>query len=623
MRGLPVWIGTLLLSACLLGSTPCHAQLTPAQRKELGEVSDQLSQISGLIRDKDFLSARGKLADAEGKLTAITSQAPASDPLVTRLTNLVSRHRAAIDKALAPGEKGAAPPAADARPSFVDHVAPIISGKCVSCHGATNPGNGLQLDTFAGWRKGGRGGAVLAPANAGRSLLLARLTTSDQNARMPRNGEALSADEIAAITKWINAGAKFDGGSEAASLPSLMEQREEAKLNITIPKPKGTEQVKFTRDIAPWFNNLCLNCHNSNRKSGGLSVETFYDLMKGGESGPVIIPGDMETSRLFRLVGGLELPRMPASDARITRKNYDDLRTWFREGNTFDGDNPRASIRTLARAQEENQPDRFSSMSDQQFRDFRKERSQDQLKRAVPSDVRELVEAGPVLLLGNVPRGRLEELSRQAQQRVDDLRQRFDGPEQPWRGGLAVFVLKDRFSFDEFNETVLSRRADTARGLVRLTASHEDALIVLLDQPPTGGGLDVPAELTRQLASAWLQRSGGTIPLWLREGTGLYLAESVGGQSGSFAELEKTARQLAPTVEKPEELFSDRAFSPESNAAVGFAIVKFLHQGGRGKQFGQLVAALQSGRNLDEALQSSYRMTTAQLATSFLASLKR
>ena len=60
---------------------------------------------------------------------------------------------------------------------------------------------------------------------------------------------------------------------------------------VGIPKPKGSETVTFTQDIAPILVNNCVRCHSGNDPKGGLSMETFELLWAGGKSGPVIAPG--------------------------------------------------------------------------------------------------------------------------------------------------------------------------------------------------------------------------------------------------------------------------------------------------------------------------------------------
>lgn len=54
--------------------------------------------------------------------------------------------------------------------------------------------------------------------------------------------------------------------------------------------------------ISPIMNNRCTSCHNDDKKKGGLKLANFSDLMQGGENGDVIIPGDINTSDLFRRI---------------------------------------------------------------------------------------------------------------------------------------------------------------------------------------------------------------------------------------------------------------------------------------------------------------------------------
>lgn len=615
-------LALMLILAC---STPAQAQISPAQRKELSALSEKLTEIGSQIRDKNHSAATQGLSDVETRLQAVLAAPgfPASDPLPTRLQNVIARHRTTLEKAgSSPAARGGAEPAKAAN-GFMQQVAPIIQAKCVSCHGEQNPRNGLRLDTFAGWRRGGRGGALITPGNASRSLIVARLTTTDTRQRMPQGGEALPTAELEAITGWINAGAKFDGADENATLASLINKAEEARLNLTIPRSKGTEQVKFTTDIAPWFTTLCLNCHSANRKSGGLSLESYYDMLKGGDSGPVIVPGDMENSRLFRLVGGLELPRMPANDSRITRKNYDDLRTWFREGNTFDGTDPRASLRTF-RAEPEVPVNRFASFTAEQFRQHRLQRTRDQWQRANPNTPLQLVESEDFIVAGDVTADRLAKVRSQCESDLVALRKELPGTAGAWSGRLTVFAFSKRSAYESFVQAVERRRPQSqVRGHFTVSPDLEDAYVAFVDETGSPSTLPPQALLSQQLAGAWLARAGRAWPLWLAEGIGLKFAEGQASDRAVFAETEKAGKALAPTVADPRELFNDAAFSPESRAAVGLSLVKFLEASSSQQQWTSFLNAMSEGQALDAALQSSYRMSSAQLANRFLTSLRR
>src|SRR5580698_5475791 len=71
-----------------------------------------------------------------------------------------------------------------------------------SCYGCLGPGQqmaGLRLDTGAR--------SVVTPGHSADSLLIKRVTGADGLARMPMGAPALSADKIATLARWVDAGA--------------------------------------------------------------------------------------------------------------------------------------------------------------------------------------------------------------------------------------------------------------------------------------------------------------------------------------------------------------------------------------------------------------------------------
>jgi hypothetical protein len=95
-------------------------------------------------------------------------------------------------------------------PFFRAKVAPILERRCVQCHGAEMSKGKLRLDTFERALAGGESGKVIEPGDATASLLLDYI--SGEKPEMPKDAAPLSADEVAAIRKWINQGAKWPKG---------------------------------------------------------------------------------------------------------------------------------------------------------------------------------------------------------------------------------------------------------------------------------------------------------------------------------------------------------------------------------------------------------------------------
>jgi len=87
----------------------------------------------------------------------------------------------------------------------------------------------------------------------------------------------------------------------------------------------------FGRDVMPILETNCLRCHNTAKQEGGLLLESFEDLMKGGDDGSPIVAGDAEGSALIRQVEGRIKPKMPPkSDLRP--EDIATLRAWIAAG---------------------------------------------------------------------------------------------------------------------------------------------------------------------------------------------------------------------------------------------------------------------------------------------------
>ena len=92
--------------------------------------------------------------------------------------------------------------------SFANDVAPLLSRKCVQCHGVANQMANLDLRSREGALKGGQHGPAIVPGDAGRSHLYQHVAGEEQP-QMPLGGK-LSADEIAVLKSWIESGAEWD-----------------------------------------------------------------------------------------------------------------------------------------------------------------------------------------------------------------------------------------------------------------------------------------------------------------------------------------------------------------------------------------------------------------------------
>jgi mono/diheme cytochrome c family protein len=86
-------------------------------------------------------------------------------------------------------------------------VATILEKRCVECHNADEKKGGLSLQKRADLITGGDSGAAIDPGKAAGSVLLDMI--SGDKPEMPKTGAKLTAEEVAAVSKWIAAGAPW------------------------------------------------------------------------------------------------------------------------------------------------------------------------------------------------------------------------------------------------------------------------------------------------------------------------------------------------------------------------------------------------------------------------------
>lgn len=127
-----------------------------------------------------------------------------------------------------------APLAAQDSPGFNAEIRPLLADRCFACHGPDQAERkaGLRLDERAGSEGATRvraGAAAIVPGDPEASELWFRLTTDDAGEVMPprdSHKEALTAQELDLVRRWIEAGAPYEefwsfAAPEAPALPEV------------------------------------------------------------------------------------------------------------------------------------------------------------------------------------------------------------------------------------------------------------------------------------------------------------------------------------------------------------------------------------------------------------------
>ncbi len=88
----------------------------------------------------------------------------------------------------------------------------------------------------------------------------------------------------------------------------------------------------FETRIRPLLAANCQACHGETA-TAGLRVDSREGLLRGGETGPAIVPGDPEKSTLLKVVQHAEgFPRMPRGRGKLSAADIDALAEWIKGG---------------------------------------------------------------------------------------------------------------------------------------------------------------------------------------------------------------------------------------------------------------------------------------------------
>lgn len=151
---------------------------------------------------------------------------------------------------------------------------PILR-KCGPCHGdATRKGN-LQLTQREGWRRGGDSGEPLVGEVLADGLVWQMIAGGDMP---PEGAEPLTLEETQQIREWI--------------------QAEETRSWIEDP----ADRVIHQHQVLPILLLRCTPCHGSRLKQAELDLRTRMEILRGGQSGPAIVPGAPDASLMIQRI---------------------------------------------------------------------------------------------------------------------------------------------------------------------------------------------------------------------------------------------------------------------------------------------------------------------------------
>ncbi len=99
----------------------------------------------------------------------------------------------------------------------------------------------------------------------------------------------------------------------------------------------AAQKMSFAEDVMPIFRGRCVSCHapgGQGFEKSGLDLTSYQGLMKGTKHGPMVIPGDAQSSNLMWLLDWRASPelRMPHGKKKLSTCDRDVIRAWIFEG---------------------------------------------------------------------------------------------------------------------------------------------------------------------------------------------------------------------------------------------------------------------------------------------------
>jgi hypothetical protein len=95
---------------------------------------------------------------------------------------------------------------------------------------------------------------------------------------------------------------------------------------------KAAAKITYDDHVMPILREKCFGCHNQDRKSGGLRLNTYANVMMGSASGEVVKPGDADGSVLLKVISHQQEPYMPPKSDMLPKASIDVIHAWIAAG---------------------------------------------------------------------------------------------------------------------------------------------------------------------------------------------------------------------------------------------------------------------------------------------------
>ena len=597
-------------------STAVMAQVTPQQRKVELELRTAVKKAINLFAQGKFDESADVVIEVQKKFDeAMKEPTDQTISLFSKVFNSLKKTHALLElegvglpelkepmiaKPVPMPAKGMLTKVPDGKISFVNHVVPILTAKCGNCH-IRNARGAFSMADFETLMKGPAAGVVIFPKDAIGSRIIEVIEEGD----MPRGGLSVTAIELDVLKKWITEGAEFDGEDRKKNLTELNPDASVGDLPVVKPEfSKGNETVSFKNDIAPLLLTRCASCHGLGRRpSGRFNLTTFAGILRGGDNGPAVLPGNPAESYIVKkLLGTGGGQRMPANGDPFDDAQMELISKWITEGATFDGlsfDQSLGRVVAIARTEK---------YTHEQLAAERVGIAQNNWKLSMSGINSQSVETDNFYVIGSLSESQLKKFGEQAEAVMGKVQValKVSKSEPLIKGRVSLFFFNQRYDYSEFGQMVEKRT------LPREWQGHfrydiVDAYGALL--VPRGDDV-IDGIVAEQVAGIYAQ-SLGAVPRWFSNGMSRVIAARVVKADTRIQEWKKNVASAAAKMTKPDDFITGK-LGGEDASLVAYSYVDFLMA--NPQRFNALTKALQNGAKFDAAFAATYGDTPSKVA---------
>lgn len=187
---------------------------------------------------------------------------------------------------------------------FNQQILPFLVSSCgmEGCHSSTSNNKGVIIASYLTVRNT----ADVSPGDPNGSELYEVITSTNPDKVMPPPpANALSAEQIGLIRKWIEQGAKNLACDDS-----------------TGQGPCDTTNVLFSGFVKPLVNAQCVGCHNNSSQSGNVNLEGYTNVKLAVDNGSLL-------GTIKHLSG---YPAMPQSQNKMSDCNIAKIEAWINAG---------------------------------------------------------------------------------------------------------------------------------------------------------------------------------------------------------------------------------------------------------------------------------------------------